>query len=139
MFKVMIVSDLKIMRNVMCSKIIESGNKIIGQSNYGYEALLKYKKLKPDVVAMNVSILEFRKNDIQTLNLIKEYDADAFVIVIASKGDELKVIESINLGAKDYIIQPISVKKIKNAFMKKNDFSINNKIIYNDNLTIQLL
>lgn len=123
MLKVLIVDDSKIMRNIVSVRIKECGFKVIGQASCGYEAIHKYKLLKPDIVTMDITMPEINQinNGISALKCIKDYDPNAFIIMITSHGEECRVIEAINAGAKGYILKPVTLSKIKKVFQKFKD------------------
>ena len=120
MFKVLVVDDSKIMRNVICRNLIELGYKVVGQAECGHEAVRKYKMLKPDFVTMDITMPEIQQvsNGIEAVKLIKEFDNDAKIIMITSHGEETKVIKAITYGAKAYLLKPVTKIKLKNALLK---------------------
>lgn len=120
MLKVLIVDDSEIMRNIVSVRIKECGFKVIGQASCGYEAVQEYKLLKPDIVTIAISMPEINQinNGTATLKCIKEFDPNAYIIMVTSHGEECKVIEAINAGAKGYILKPVTLSKIKKVFQK---------------------
>ena len=140
MLKVLIVDDSKIMRNIVSVRIKECGFKVIGQASCGYEAIQKYKLLKPDIVTMDISMPEINQinNGIAALKCIKEYDPNAYIIMITSHGEECKVIEAINAGAKGYMLKPVTLSKIKKVFqkLKSTKNKTNSSLIIQDRTNI---
>ena len=59
-------------------------------------------ELKPDLVLMDITMPEM--DGIQALKKIKEADASATVIMCSAMGQQAMVIESIQAGAKDFIV-----------------------------------
>jgi two-component system chemotaxis response regulator CheY len=53
---VLIVDDSALMRNVIKKMLTESGYKVCGEAGNGYNATLQYKKLKPDIVTMDITM-----------------------------------------------------------------------------------
>jgi two-component system chemotaxis response regulator CheY len=49
---------------------------------------------------------------IETLKNIKQYNPNAKVIMIAAMGQQNQVIESIQLGAKDFIVKPLKNERL---------------------------
>lgn len=123
MFTVLVVDDSKIMRNIISERIKESGFKVIGQAENGYEAISKFKLLKPDIVTMDITMPEINQvnSGIDAVRKIKEINSNARIIMITSHGEETKVIEAITAGAKGYILKPVSIMKIKEVFNKLRD------------------
>lgn len=52
------------------------------------------------------------------LNYIKEFDAEAKVIIVTSHGEEKSIIQALSLGAKGYILKPIDEEKLKTILIK---------------------
>ena len=120
MLTVLVVDDSKIMRNVVATRIKECGFKVIGQADCGFDAISKYKLLKPDIVTMDITMPEINQiNDgIEAVKQIREINSMAKIVMITSHGENIKVIEAINAGAKGYILKPVSIKKIREVFGK---------------------
>lgn len=102
---IMIVDDSLIMR-INLKKILEKeGYQVIAEAANGNEAVEKYKKLRPDLVTMDITMP--MRDGISALQEICETDPDACVVMISAMGQETKIIEAINKGAKHYIVKPL--------------------------------
>lgn len=55
---------------------------------------------------------------IEALKNIKQYNPDAAVIMIAAMGQENQIIESIQLGAQDFIIKPFTKERLMEVVKK---------------------
>lgn len=55
---------------------------------------------------------------IEALKNIKQYNTDAAVIMIAAMGQENQIIESIQLGAQDFIIKPFTKERLMEVVKK---------------------
>lgn len=104
--RVLIVDDSSFMRMIIKSILEPHGYEIVGEASDGTEALEKYKSLKPDLVTMDITMPTM--DGISSLIAIKEFDPDALVIMISAMGQQLLVIESIQAGAKDFIVKPFN-------------------------------
>jgi len=82
MAKVIIVDDSAFMRGSLKSLIEHDGHHVVGMASNGLEAVELYKKIKPDLVTMDVIMKEM--NGIEALKAIIEYDPNARVIMITS-------------------------------------------------------
>ena len=76
----------------------------------------KYKELKPDLVMMDITMPE--KDGIQALKEIKAKDPSANVIMCSAMGQQAMVIESIQSGAKDFIVKPFQADRVIEAVKK---------------------
>ena len=78
--------------------------------------LKKYNELKPDLVLMDITMPEM--DGIQALKKIKETDPNASVIMCSAMGQQAMVIESIQSGAKDFIVKPFQADRVLEAVQK---------------------
>ena len=60
---------------------------------------------------------------IQALQAIIEYDKDAKVIMCSALGQQKLIIQSIQLGAKDFIVKPFKPERIVGAIKKTLNMS----------------
>ena len=83
----------------------------------GYQALLYLKKHPaPDLVLMDITMPEL--DGIGALKKIKEADSNALVIMCSAMGQQAMVIESIQAGAKDFIVKPFQADRVLEAVKK---------------------
>ena len=111
--KVMIVDDAIFMR-VTLKKIVESeGFEVVAEASNGAEAVTSYKTEKPDLVLMDITMPDM--DGIEALRQIHEYDRNAEVIMISALGQQTKIVEAIQNGAKNFIVKPFEEKKIRDV------------------------
>ena len=106
----MITKELKVMCNI-----------VIGKSENGLEAFNLYKETHPDLVFMDITMPYV--NGIEGVKMITSYDSQWKIIMCSSLGQKSLIFESINAGAKDFIIKPFSQDEIKNAVLSLNPSS----------------
>ena len=116
MINIMVVDDSSIIRKVFSKNLEDMGHKVVAVAKDGREAIELYKKFKPDLVTMDVTMPIM--NGIDSLVNIKKLFSDAKVIMVTSHGEERLVMEAITKGAKGYILKPIKVEKIEEAIAK---------------------
>jgi len=106
LMKILVVDDDKFMRELL--KIILKDFEVYEAEN-GREAVEVYKKVKPDIVLMDV--LMPNMNGIEATKEILKIDQNAKIIGVtafaSSKGQEL-----LKAGAKEIIEKPFTRKKI---------------------------
>lgn len=116
---IMIVDDSLIMR-INLKKIIEkAGHKIITEAANGQEAVEKYEKYHPDLVTMDIIMPVL--DGISALKKIKTINSKAIVVMISAMGQEMKIIEAVNNGARHFIVKPYqeaSVIQVINDILK---------------------
>lgn len=114
--KVMIVDDAIFMRTMIKDILEKNGYKVSGEAENGIEAVEKYKELKPDLVIMDITMPEF--DGIQAVKEIKKINADSKIIMCSAMGQQSMVIESIQAGAKDFIVKPFQPDRVVEAVRK---------------------
>ena len=87
-----------------------------GEAENGAKALEKYNEVKPDLVLMDITMPEV--DGIQALKNIKAADPNAKVIMCSAMGQQAMVIESIQAGAKDFIVKPFQPDRVLEAVKK---------------------
>ena len=110
MARVLIVDDALIMRKMIGKIVEEAGHIIVGEAKNGEEAVAMYEKNLPDVVTMDITMPEM--DGIEALTRIMSYDRKAKVIMVSALGQQHKVMEALDHGAKGYILKPITGDKI---------------------------
>ena len=82
----------------------------------GVKAVEKYQETKPDLVLMDITMPEM--DGIQALKKIKAIDANASVVMCSAMGQQAMVIESIQSGARDFIVKPFQPDRVIEAVKK---------------------
>ena len=78
MANILIVDDALFMRKILADIFIEAGHKIIGEAENAKEAVELYKKLKPDIVTMDIIMPEIGGIDTRkAIKLILKSNKDA--------------------------------------------------------------
>lgn len=113
---ILICDDAAFMRMMIKDILTKNGYNIAGEAENGAKAVEKYNELKPDLVLMDITMPEM--DGIQALKKIKETDPNASVIMCSAMGQQAMVIESIQSGAKDFIVKPFQVDRVLEAVQK---------------------
>jgi len=111
MIRVVVIDDSAFMRKAL-SIMLESDPeiKVIGTARDGEEGFQIVKKLKPDLVTMDVVMPKV--NGIEALKGIKTFDPNAKVVMCTAVGQEQMVKLAIKTGAKGYIVKPFQAPKV---------------------------
>ena len=104
MKKVMIVDDAMFMRASLKMMLEKNGYEVAAEAENGAVAVQKYKEIKPDVVTMDITMPEM--DGLQALKLIRQFDANAKIVIVSAMGQEPVVKEAILSGAKSFIVKP---------------------------------
>jgi two-component system chemotaxis response regulator CheY len=110
MASIMIVDDSCFMRLMLMKIISLTKHRVVAEASNGLEAISLYKKFKPDLVTMDITMSEM--NGIESLRCIRELDPDAKVIMCSAMGQQSYLLEALRLGAKDFIIKPFHKNKV---------------------------
>ena len=113
---ILICDDAAFMRMMIKDILSKNGYNVAGEAENGAKAVEKYNELKPDLVLMDITMPEM--DGIQALKKIKEADSSALVIMCSAMGQQAMVIESIQAGAKDFIVKPFQADRVIEAVKK---------------------
>ena len=110
------VDDAAFMRMMVKDILTKGGYNVVGEAENGVVAVQKYSELKPDLITLDITMPEM--DGIQALKGIKAIDPNAAVIMCSSMGQQAMVIESIQAGAKDFIVKPFQADRVLEAVQK---------------------
>ncbi|MDY2922217.1 MAG: response regulator [Eubacterium sp.] len=113
---VLICDDAAFMRVMIKDILTKNGYEVAGEAENGIKAVEKYTETKPDLVMMDITMPEM--DGIQALKKIKESDPGATIIMCSAMGQQAMVIESIQSGAKDFIVKPFQADRVLEAVKK---------------------
>jgi len=113
---VLIADDAAFMRMMIKNILSEAGYEIAGEAENGAVAVAKYKELKPDLTTMDITMPEM--DGLQALKEIRSADPGARVVMCSAMGQQSMVIESIQAGAKDFIVKPFQPDRVLEAIQK---------------------
>ena len=110
MTEIMIVDDSSFMRRVLRDILTSEGYNIVAEAESGENAFLKYKKLNPDLVTMD--LIMGGKSGIDSAREIVTYNKTAKIIMISAMGQETQIEEAIQAGVKGFIVKPFKKEQI---------------------------
>lgn len=113
---ILICDDAVFMRMMIKDILTKNGYTIVGEAENGQKAVEKYNETKPDLVMMDITMPEM--DGIQALKKIKATDPNAAIIMCSAMGQQAMVIESIQSGAKDFIVKPFQPDRVLEAVKK---------------------
>ena len=116
MAKILIVDDAAFMRMMIKDILTKNGYEIAAEAENGQKAVEKYAETNPDLVLMDITMPEM--DGIQALKKIRANDGNACVIMCSAMGQQAMVIESIQAGAKDFIVKPFQADRVLEAVKK---------------------
>ena len=116
MARVLVVDDAAFMRKLVSDALVKAGHEVVGEAANGVEAVASYQSLKPDLATLDITMPE--KDGLTALREIIQLDPAARVVMCSALGQESKVLESIKLGAKDFVVKPFQADRVLGAVEK---------------------
>ena len=113
---ILICDDAAFMRMMLKDILTKNGHEVVGEAANGAEMLIKYEETQPDIVTLDITMPEM--DGIQALKKIKAIDANASVVMCSAMGQQAMVIESIQSGARDFIVKPFQPDRVIEAVKK---------------------
>ena len=116
MARVLIVDDAAFMRMMIKDILSKNGYEIAGDADNGLKAIEKFKELTPDLVIMDITMPEM--DGVTAVREIKKINSEAKIIMCSAMGQQAMVIESIQAGARDFIVKPFQADRVVEAVKK---------------------
>jgi two-component system, chemotaxis family, chemotaxis protein CheY len=113
---VLIADDAAFMRMMIKNILTDAGYEIAGEAENGAVAVAKYRELKPDLTTMDITMPEM--DGLAALREIRSGDPGARVVMCSAMGQQSMVIESIQAGARDFIVKPFQPDRVLEAVQK---------------------
>ncbi len=111
---VLLVDDHKIMRDGI-KAILRQGSDftVVGETDNGNDAVQMARKLRPDIVLMDIGLQGL--NGIEATTEILRYHAEIRVIILSMYDDEHSVVSAIRSGARAFVIKKASDSDLVDA------------------------
>ena len=104
--KLLIADDSTIIRKVIEKNLQSLGLEICASVDNGKKAVDAYRKMKPDLVTMDITMPQM--DGMSALKEIMSIDPDAHVLIISALKDSNTGIEALKLGAAGYLPKPFT-------------------------------
>ena len=110
MKSVLIVDDAMFMRYTLRKILEKNGFMVVAEAENGLLGVQKYGELLPDIVTMDITMPEL--NGIGAVQLIKQINPQAKIIMISAMGQQHLVREAILAGASNFLVKPFSEERV---------------------------
>ena len=111
---VLLAEDHTVVREGLCKLLeAESDIEVVGEAGTGRQAVEMTRKLRPDVVVMDIAMPQM--NGLEATRQILKADPDAKVIILSAHSDDAYVEKVTELGAAGYLIKQTSVHTLVDA------------------------
>jgi NarL family two-component system response regulator LiaR len=86
---------------------------VVGEAKDGGDAANMAKRLKPDIVIMDLVVS--RENGMAAISTLKKHDPDVKIIVLTTFDDEQMVLAALSAGADGYLLKDADSEALLNA------------------------
>ena len=101
--KLLIADDHALFRDSLRSLLEAHGLEVLGEARNGREAVELAKKLKPEVVLMDLSMPEM--DGLAATRLLSADQPEVKVVVLTASDDDANLFEAIKSGAQGYLLK----------------------------------
>lgn len=116
MARILIADDAMFMRVSIKKLLSQAGHEVVGEAENGRVAVNLFGSTKPDLVMLDITMPEM--DGLAALLEIRSADPNARVVMCTALGQENKVREAIDGGARDYIVKPFTPDKLLAAIQR---------------------
>ncbi|WP_026692373.1 response regulator [Peribacillus kribbensis] len=113
MARILVVDDAKFMRMTLSAILVHASHEIAGEAENGPEAVKLAKELRPDLVIMDITMPQM--SGIEAVREIRRDCPETKIIMCSAMGQQKMVVESIEAGAKDFIVKPFDESRVMEA------------------------
>ena len=110
MTRILVADDASFMRMMIREIVEDEGYEVVGEASDGAEAVDRYRELHPDIVTMDIVMP--RRSGIDAVRGIIELDPSACVVMCSALGQESLVSESLEAGARAFIVKPFKPESV---------------------------
>jgi len=130
-YLIQVVDDDAVLREVLCQGMSKAGFFVAEASN-GFEALVDFEKLQPDVVILDVIMPEI--SGFEVCRRIREMPGGerVSIIMITGQDDYQSINKAFDCGATDFVVKPVNplllshrIRYILRANQAFNDLTVN--------------
>ncbi len=108
---VLVVDDSHLTTKKIAQMLTEMGHNMVAFAKTGEEAIKQFSKYKPDMVTMDITMPDMDGIE-ATKRILQDYP-NALIMMVTSHGQESMVLDSIEAGAKGYLLKPLRGDKLK--------------------------
>lgn len=109
--RVLLADDHALFRAGISSLLRAWGQEVVGEAANGIEALALSRKLRPDLVLMDISMPDC--NGLQATRLIKAELPDTRIVIVTVSDDDANLFEAIKSGAEGYLLKDASGDELR--------------------------
>ena len=111
--RVMVVDDSEIIRLKISDVLDGQEFELVGTAKNGVEAVEQFKKFKPTVMTMDITMPEM--DGIETIKRIVDLDDSVRILVVSALADKATLIKAMSLGAYGFLCKPFNEHTLTDA------------------------
>ncbi len=112
--KILIADDHSLMRQGLRQLLeMEDDLEVLGEAGSGQETLKKVRKLQPDIVLLDINFPDM--SGLEVLKSLSSYKCPSKVIILTIHDDFQYVRQTIQMGAKGYLLKDSEASSLYNA------------------------
>ena len=117
--RVLIVDDHALFRSGLASLLTANSIEVVGEASNGLEGVEKTRRLKPDLVLMDVKMAGL--SGIQATRLINAEMPHTKIVMVTAFDDDEDLFEAMKSGAAGYILKNMEAEKFVNLLSSVMD------------------
>jgi two-component system chemotaxis response regulator CheY len=114
--RLLIVDDSLIIRKSIQKYLTDYNIEVVGIAGDGKAALDVYKKTKPEVVTLDITMPEI--DGLTVLEEMLKIEPSTKIMVVTALSDKATGLKAIRLGAKGFLPKPFSADELKESFAR---------------------
>ncbi len=129
----LIVDDEEALRTILESELTDSDEFVVDTAVDGGEAINRIQAKVYDVILLDVRMP--RVSGIEVLKFVQEYSPTTQVIILTNYADVKTAIQTIKLGAYDFLAKPYDIDELYNTIhraIERRQLFIDNKLMKNE-------
>jgi two-component system chemotaxis response regulator CheY len=111
--KLMIVDDSNIIRRRIERSQQIARLEVVGAASNGREAVELFRRTRPDVVTMDLTMPE--KDGIDGVQELVALNSKVFILVVSALADKATAVEAIEKGANGFLCKPFTDRQLNDA------------------------
>jgi two-component system chemotaxis response regulator CheY len=117
MARFLLCDDSAFMRMMLRRILEQAGHEIVGEASNGKEAVQQFRKCKPDLVTMDITMPIM--DGIEAVRLIIQQELQARIIMVTAMGQKDIIMSALSAGASDFIVKPFEVRQVVEVVNKQ--------------------
>jgi len=132
-YNLLIVDDEESLRTLLESELLETEEFTVDTASDGGQAINQIQAKVYDVVLLDIRMP--RVSGIEVLKFVQEYSPTTQVIILTNYADVKTAIQTIKLGAYDFLAKPYDIDELFNTInraIERKQLFIDNKLMKNE-------